>query len=214
MFSQELSRRLYADRIDKPVIRGEVGWLFTGDDLFAQNASNGVWLHNFIWAGVNPGGLIEHFWVGAPTHQQIFQSGSHDHRPEFRSYYDFIKNVPLNNGFYKDAEAQASDPALRAWGQKDTTHGRAHLWIQNKHHTWSNVARDVAIPPVSATVVISGFTPGSNFRVIWWGTYQGKSMPTQTIKSDPSGNLFLSISNLKTDVAVKIEPDGFLRKSK
>ncbi|MCB9078316.1 MAG: hypothetical protein H6631_12025 [Anaerolineaceae bacterium] len=192
----------------KPLIRGETGFLFDDQDLFAANLSDGLWLHNFLWAGVNAGGMIELYWTGSPTQDHIFSSGSHDHRPMFRSFYNFIKDTPLNNGNYQDAGAISSSPDLRVWGQKDVDHGQAHLWVQNKQHTWKQIADGTSIPAVSGTVTIAGFSPSQPYTVQWWDTYQPdrfqQIIKTETIRSQKDGTVKLLIDELSTDVAIKI----------
>ena len=195
----------------KPVLRGEVAWQFdvSKDDLLAKNADNGTWLHNFIWAGINHGGLVEHFFAGGNFTRQIWSVGSggailHDHRPMFKTYYNFIKDIPLNNGNYEDAAATFSNSSIRAWGQKDTNNQRAHLWIQNKNHTWKNVVGGVNITPQSATITFSGFKASKSYQVEWWDTYTGAPASTQNITTDSQGNLVLSVNNLTTDTALRI----------
>ena len=201
----------------KPIVRGEVAWQFTKNDLdsqndlFTQNAADGLWLHNYIWAGIHPGGAIDQYWVAGKYARHIYQTGSHDHRPKFGNFYRFIKDIPLNNGNYVDVQAQVSNDNLRAWGQKDLANSRAHLWIQNKKHTWKNVADGVNIPPISATVLITGLKPESKYIVDWWDTYSGVSKSRQTIPSDSSGNLTLKVTNLTADVAVKISQSPLSR---
>lgn len=211
LFSQKLSMTHGAKQPDgpgKPVIRGEVGWLFDGEDLFAQNVTAGLWLHNFIWAGINSGGLMELLWTGGSSIRQLYQAGSYDYRPMYGSFYNFIKDIPLNNGHYQEAEAVASHPDLRVWGQKDLVHGQAHLWIQNRLNTWRNVADGVSIPPISGTVTISGFEPGKSYLLQWWDTFQ--TDPTQqilrseTLVAQNDGSLAIAVANLSADVAVKL----------
>jgi hypothetical protein len=46
--------------------------------------------------------------------------------------------------------------------------GQAHLWIQNRAHTWKNVVDGVSISDVTLTVTVSGFQPGESYAVQWW----------------------------------------------
>ena len=218
LFSQKLSLHHGARQPDgagKPIVRGEVGFVFDDTDLFAENVADGLWLHNLIWAGVNPGGLVEMYWLGAPTQSHIYSSRSrdreaHDHRPIFRTYYNFIRDVPLNNGHYEDAAAVVAHPDLRAWGQKDLASGRVHLWIQNKNHTWKNVADDTPIPAISSTITVPGFQPGATYALEWWNPYQPEPewqiMATENVVAGANGAIVISIDDLETDVAVKIFP--------
>jgi hypothetical protein len=192
----------------KPVMRGESGYFFGGFDPFAQNATDGLWLHNMIWAGINPGGLIESFWTAGPFLSRFYADDSHDHRPMFRTYYNFVNSIPLNNGYYEDLAALSSHPDLRVWGQKDLLHGQAHAWVQNKNHTWWNVFNEVSIPPASGTVTLAGFEPGASYSVQWWDTYQPdptlQVISTDSYVAQSDGSIAIVVDNLKTDVAFRV----------
>ncbi|MBI5650293.1 MAG: DUF5060 domain-containing protein [Chloroflexi bacterium] len=191
----------------KPIMRGE-----TGLTNFASNTDSytsdldadtgGVWLHNLVWGGINHSGLIESYWY-ANVH--IYGAGG-DHRGQYKNYYQFIKDVPLNNGNYADVAATVSNPKLRAWGQKDLVNKKAHLWIAHSDHTWRNVVNRVAIAPIASTITIPGFASGA-YRVTWWNTNTATNpiFLTQTLTAN--GSLVLTLpSALSDDVAVKIEP--------
>jgi len=186
----------------KPVIRGETG--FGDANSAVKNDTGGIWLHNYIWSGLNSGGLIESYWY---ANRHIY-FGDVDHRPIYKTFDNFIKDIPLNNGHYQEAQAGVSNPNLRAWGQKDLLNGRAHLWLQNKNHTWKNVVDNVPIPAVSATVTVTGFAPNKEYTVEWWDTYQPtpaqQLLATQTITSQIDGSIVVSVADLQADTALKI----------
>ncbi len=185
--------------VNKPVMRGETGFVLAGNtDGWDPNLVNkdlsGIWLYNYIWAGINPGGLIESYWYDRP---HIWNDSSYygrifDHRDIYGTYYRFIKDVPLSNGKYVDAAATVTDPNLRVWGQKDTPDGKAHLWIANPAHTWSNVVNKVTIAPISATITLTGFTPNKSYPLEWWDTYSGAPSSTTSAVTDGNGNLTFS----------------------
>jgi hypothetical protein len=187
----------------KPTIRGETGLTNSGtepstNDVLAD--TQGVWLHNFIWGGINPGGMLESYWY-ANAH---IYSSTFDHRNEYGNFYRFIASVPLNNGNYQDAAALASDPNLRVWGQKDLVHGQAHLWLANAKHTWQAVVNNTTIPPITGTVTLSSLAANKVYQVQWWNTSLGSVTRTDTAQSDGTGKLSLSVSNLVGDLAIKI----------
>jgi hypothetical protein len=211
LISQQLSMFHGAKQPDgpgKPVIRGETGFIFDDADPFSQNVTDGLWLHNMIWAGINSGGLIESFWTGGRWISRFYEADSHDHRPMFRTYFNFIKDIPLNNGHYQEAAAAVSQPDLRVWGQKDLVNGQAHLWIQNKNHTWKNVLDGTSIPPVSGTITVPGFQANQTYTVEWWDTYQPdrsvQLINAETIRASPNGSIEINIEELTTDIAFKI----------
>lgn len=206
---------LGADGAGMPVMRGETGWVAqdTGPPIpQLLRDKDGVWLHNFIWGGINPGGMLESYWYVNP---HIYVSRGErplDLRFQYGTYYQFIQDIPLANGFYQDAAAAVSHDGLRAWGQKDVEHGRAHLWLQNKMHTWQNVAQNAAITPVSGTVSLDGFSPNSQFLVTWWDSYATDPaeavVKRETAVSDGNGRLTFSVDNLEADTAVKISREN------
>lgn len=192
----------------KPVMRGETG-LGGPTEQFAQD-TQGIWLHNFIWGGINPGGLIESYWYENVHIYKQNKDGSFafDHRPHFRAYYNFISQIPLNNGKYRAAEAQVSNDSLRAWGQVDRMNGRAHLWIFNKNYTWKKVVNGESIPAVSGKVTLPGFRPAGSYTVQWWDPYQPdpakQIIRTQTVLAKADGSIRLGVDQLKSDIAIQI----------
>jgi hypothetical protein len=130
--------------IGKPIVRGEAGL-----DSPAQQNGNGfdiqldtkdIWLHNYLWAGLSSGGLLEQYWWREHLFQAPATGGSavFDRNQHYTNFYHFTHQLPLNSGNYNDAAATSTNPNIRVWGQKDTVNNRAHLWIQNSHHTWAN----------------------------------------------------------------------------
>jgi hypothetical protein len=184
----------------KPTIRGETGLIEveanTGSLADLSADKQGIWLHNLIWGGINPTGLIENYWY---AEDHIYDSM--DLRYQFKNYYTFIKDIPLNNGYYVDASAIVPNPKLRAWGQKDLTNQMAHLWIANTDHAWANTE---PVASVSGVIYIDGFSAEAGFFVEWWNTYTGEATNSQTLFTDQNGRLTLAISDLMTDLAVKI----------
>lgn len=191
------SQDVWEKNIGKPVVRGEAGIWDLRDQV--ENDHQGVWLHNFLWAQLYHGGMYEIYWWG----HNIREDNLYHLYQEYRSFMD---EIPLSSGFYQDAQAQVDNENLRAWGQKDVTHGKAHLWIQNKQHTWRNVVDGVPISPINGTVTIPDMQPGP-YTVEWWDTYSGTVMKTETV--DAGSALVLTLPHaLSDDVAAKISWAG------
>jgi uncharacterized repeat protein (TIGR01451 family) len=182
-----------------PLVRGEGGLDHPGgpqnelDDL-AQD-TGGVWLHNLVWGGINPGGMYDLYWWTDNIR-------NHDLYFHYKAYRDFMDGILLNNGHYQDAEATASDPDLRVWGQKDLVHRKAHVWIQNRDHTWRNVVDGVAIPQLSGQISIPEMAPGP-YQIEWWNTVTGAIMETEVVDAGSDGLVLDLPSPLSEDVAVK-----------
>jgi uncharacterized repeat protein (TIGR01451 family) len=190
--------------VGKPVIRGETS-LGDNSSPILQD-TQGVWLHNFIWAQINAGGLYDSSWWQNGYKHIYNRADGLDFRPLFKPYYNFVSTIPLNNGHYDDAQAQVTHPDLRAWGQKDVVHGKAHLWIQNKQHTWRNVVDGVPINPIAGTVTVPNMRRGP-YTVEWWDTTTGTVIKTEEVDSDPA--LVLTLPHaLVDDLAVKINWAG------
>lgn len=196
----------------KPVLRGESGLDFP--DLQEEQPDlaldqYGVWLHNLVWASLSPGGMIEQYWW---TQNLRLRPGP-DGQPglyEIYGYFDaFLDGIPLNNGHYQDAQAAASDPGLRVVGQKDTANNRAHLWVQNRQHTWRNVVNGATgISGLGGTLTINGFTPNTGLAVEWheFTTLGLPSIRQETITTDNAGVLTITLPSNPdiTDAGIKI----------
>jgi hypothetical protein len=122
----------------------------------------------------------------------------------YKAFQQFVNGLPLTNGNYQDAKAVSSSGKLRAWGQKDLTNNRAHVWVDNAPYTWKNVVDGNTPAAISGTVAISGFTAPS-LRVERWDTTTGTSSSCSNFTYS-NGVLTLTISNLASDEAYKIYP--------
>jgi hypothetical protein len=185
-----------------PLVRGE-----TGIDSPEQQDWNrdlikdekGIWLHNNVWGQVNPGGMYDLFWWTSETiPASIYYN--------YLTYRNFMEGIPLNNGLYQDAKALTSQANLRAWGQRDDTNGRMHLWVRNTQHTWKRVVSGPAISPVSGTITLPN-VPAGTYQVTWWNTYALANPVMRTEKVATSGSsLILTLPQpLTDDIAVKVE---------
>lgn len=193
-----------------PIMRGEAGMTAAEgstdglNDLGIQNDEQGIWFHNYVWAGLHRGALYELYWYYRDHIVKDADTPQYDHQVHHKHFISFMQDIPLSNGRYQDLEAGSSNADLRVVGQKDVSSGRAHLWIQNRNHIWKNVVDGLSIPPLSGTVSIPGFVPNSSYTAAWWNTYTGQINATETIESDGKGVLRLEVNNLVDDVAVKI----------
>jgi hypothetical protein len=115
-----------------------------------------------------------------------------------------MQGIPLSNGAYKDLAAQTSEPNLRAWGQRDDTAGRMHLWIQNMQHTWTRVVAGDPITPIAGSVTIPNVSKAI-YCATWWNTYAVTNPIFLTQALTSSGALTLNLpAPLSDDVAVQI----------
>jgi len=154
---------------------------------------------------LNAGGVIDSGWWYDRTNIYDPTDQNPNRLAIFKRYYDFVKDIDLSNGRYIDSGATTSSVELRVRGQKDATQGRAHLWIDNKSHTWKAVVDGLSVAPRSSTVTVPGL-PAGTYRVTWYDTYQGADGLTQQISTDSAGTLALDLQlPLATDIAVRVE---------
>ncbi|MCL5411305.1 MAG: dockerin type I domain-containing protein [Patescibacteria group bacterium] len=191
----------------KPTIRGETGIvdpLTGGEWSELAKDTQGVWLHKFIWGQINSGGISSLYWWQDAINKNNLWG-------QFKPFSNFMQGIPINNGHYQDAQTSVSDSNLRAWGQKDTFNGKAHLWIDNKTDTWTNVVNNPGtVTPASGTVTFSGMPIGS-YNIAWVDPYTGNTIKTETLNVNGAGNILLTLpSTLTTDVAVKIDATSLI----
>lgn len=204
--------RLNEGKTAMPVVRGEAG-LDSIDQSLEQpdlaKDNTGVWLHNLLWATLDPGGMKELYWWSLNIDRQPGPDGQPGLYEIYRYFADFKHDIPLNNGRYVDAQPQVSNPGLRAVGQKDVEANRAHLWVQNTRHTWRNVVDGASSTSgIGGTLRLEGFTPGAELPVEWWlFTSQGTpEVRVATISVGVDGSLVLELPSAPsiTDAGVKI----------
>ncbi len=187
----------------KPIIWGELGIDApsgsNGEDPELLKDTQGIWLHDLLWARSGPGGVYPLYWFTDAISQN-------DLSDVFGTWNRFMAGIPIANGRYRDAAAVVSNAGLSTYGQADVQDGQAYLWIDNRKHTWKNVVDGVPIPPVSGTVTLDLKTPNAAFRVSWYDPYTGQPTTSQTLNTDSAGKLTLQITNLQTDTALKLAP--------
>ncbi len=204
----------YAERnglATKPIIRGEAGI----DRLSVQQENpklaqdrQGIWLHNLTWSQLDAGAMLELYWWGQNRETLEGPDGKPGLYEIYRTFDHFVRDVPLNNGHYHSISLHSSNDQLRVEGQQDDQAGRAHLWIQNKAHTWNKVVDGVAIAPASGNLQLDGFAADGYYRLTWFDTYSIAADPTptrvETIQASSAGVLTIPIVSLVSDVALKI----------
>ncbi len=202
-FFHEYDLAARAAGFGKPVTWGEMGidGAAAGSDdeePLLANDTAGIWLHKIIWARCGPGGVYPlYWWTG-----NIFNRNLHR---LYGNWHRFMAGIPLTNGRYVDAAATSSNPRIRVLGQKDTTAGRAHLWLDNTNHTWRAVVDGRSWPGQDASLSVGMETPGAAYRLTRWNTTDGQPVSTEIRQADASGLLQWTVTNLVTDTAVRIE---------
>jgi len=198
-----------------PIVRGEAGLDLVGGNTQDEIAglrqdTNGIWLHNYTWALLDSNAMYELYWWT----ENIWNNNLHF---QYRNFRDFMDGIPISNGHYQDLKATVSLPdKVRVIGQKDLVNEQAHLWIQNRRHTWCAVIGGANNCPawdnsrLPGTVAITGFSSNQTYAVEWW-YFNNQSQLTKPgpvfLPSDSQGAIILDLNELPTnvvDAAVKI----------
>jgi hypothetical protein len=211
-YSEDTRYHILNAGCNKPIVRGEAGIDVLGnqneqDEL--ANDTSGVWLHNYLWAMLHPGGMYELYWWSDNLRTKPGPDGNTSNGlfEIFAPYNEFMGNIPLNAGGYVDIGVGSSGNN-RVVGQKNNTGSnatQAHLWIQDTRHSWKNRGSG----SLSGSVTIPGMLPNTSFPIEWWNFNSSVNLTKQTggtISSDGQGNITLNLSSLGsfTDTAVKI----------
>ncbi len=190
--------------IPKPMLRGETAI----DYLCCQEANadlpldtNGVWLHTFLWATLDPGALGEVYWqlsneIASGTGPDgVTGSGLWE---IYKYVSDFTENIPLNNGHYQDAQAAASSGLIQVLGQKDVVNNRAHLWVRNVNFTWGNVIKATDnYSGLAGTITVTGFSENTTL-LVEWHQFTAQGLPTVVTtfaNTDADGNSGFEFTN-------------------
>lgn len=189
---------------NKPVVLGETDLDMPGDqspDTLLVYDTLGIWLHNFNWGHINHGGMQSLIW----NSQNIRDNNLYF---QYKKYSHFMKGIPLNNGLYQKIQAVSSNPNLRVWGQQQSNGNGAHLWVQNRNHTWKNVLLNGLPEAQSGSITLEGLTPGPMI-LERWDTWSSDSTASQidTVVVNGNGILSIVIDSLVRDVAFKIYND-------
>ncbi len=112
---------------------------------------------------------------------------------------------PGNDWFYVAYEVPwlRAAPILRALGVVGDT--QALLWVQNRAHTWRNVASGdfVESPVAGAQVIIKGL-PQGQWRVEQWDAYEGRVVGSEVHDAGEDGLLELALPAVARDVAFRL----------
>ena len=200
-----LGRDLASRGVGKPITRGETGILGSGwsESTDLKLDTTGVWLHNLTWAQLDADGMSEFYWYTANIRGENVGHGNLYN--VYRVFRSFMSDIPLGNGHYFDAAATSSNTSIRVVGQYDPVNGRGHLWINRAEHTWRNVVDNVQIAPITGTVTVPGLAGRAKYNIIRFDTYTGAVLDEQTAVTPATGLLSLTIQNLTTDIAIKID---------
>lgn len=183
----------------KPVVIGETDLDRPGDqspDPRLAADTEGMWLHDFNWAHLNPGGVPLLLWNSDNLR-------AHDLHHQYTPLRAFVRGIDWTTGGYVSAEAVASHPRMRAWGQRRADGSAAHLWVAHRDHTWARVLEDGPPAPISGTVTIPGMRPGP-IRLETWNTTDTLAAAVEMVEVPADGSLVLNVADLGWDRAFRL----------
>ena len=184
------------DNVGKPVVMGEKGVSGVFFDQLSQ-PNTGVWYHNMLWSQLHYSSIFEiGYWFGG--HVNGFSREAHA-----APFYNFVKDLDMNQGGYANIAASSSQAKFRIFGQKNLSKNEAHGWVNHLDNTWQKVLNSGIPPAVSGTVTFT-MNPNRTYTVSWYDTYTGNTSSTQQVTSNSSGVITLNVNNLSQDVAFKI----------
>ncbi|MGQ9455054.1 MAG: hypothetical protein ACUVRS_09055 [Armatimonadota bacterium] len=135
----------YGRRIGKPVMWAETGirglnmygnpykgFYYTGESQEVIDDTECIHIRKFVWAHIAPMSPNALLWFA----QMLHAKGVWYY---FRAFQDFMSDIPLSNGQYRDVQADTTNSNIRVLGQKDPVNNRAHIWIDNALYTWKAV---------------------------------------------------------------------------
>ena len=186
------------NHFDKPYLFAEFGIVPDKPDAIGlwDRDPTGVHMHNGLWAPLafgSAGTGMLWWWHNYIDPKNLYF--------QFRPVAEFVKRVPWTTEGFHPADLQTSSGDLRALGLagKDLV----LLWLQNRSHTWWNIAQGNPIPAVeNATVTVDHVVPG-RYRIEYFDTWRGVTLSTSEVTSE-NGALRIAVPRLERDIALKI----------
>ncbi|MCU1258996.1 MAG: hypothetical protein JWO80_1881 [Bryobacterales bacterium] len=186
------------DGYGKPYLFAEYGIVPNKEDTEGlwDRDPQGVHLHNGLWAPLAFGsagtGMIWWWHTYVDPKNLYFQ---------FKPVAEFTKGIPWTTEGFQRAELDSSSRSLRPMGLLGKN--LILLWLQNREHTWWNVAQSTPISPTEdAVVVVKRTTPGL-YRIEYFDTWKGVVLTRSQVRSE-NGELRIPVSPVARDIAVKI----------
>jgi hypothetical protein len=161
---------------------------------------DGVNLHNGMWGALLSGAAgPAHLWwwdnYVAPRNLWY----------HYRGVANFVQGVAFNTEGFEPLQGQPQPEGLRAFALRGTN--VSLLWIQNRAHTWWNVAEKQPIAPVDGgKIKLDGLLPRGGagpYAVELWDTYTGKLINKTEVSASVEGHV-LTLPTIDKDIAVKV----------
>ena len=150
---------------------------------------DGVNLHNGMWGAMMAGAAgVGHLWW---WDNYVEPKNLWYH---YKGVSGYVDGVPWTSAGFEPFEPAAS-AGVRALGLRGKD--LSLIWVQNRAHTWWNVAEKKPVAPVEAATVT---LPGAKGRTVEvWDTYTGAKARDFVAEGDT-----LSLGTLEKDIALKV----------
>jgi hypothetical protein len=187
---------------DRPFLFGEIGLAREVDtpeyglvaDL-ADRDTDGVSLHEGLWAGLFVGGCATAMSWWWDEHVDL-----HDQYRHFRGIVEFARDIPWNNDDIVPARCACGNWDLRAWELRGKS--VRLLWVQSLHYTWWNVIHGARLSPLKGWVTLSDVPPGI-YTIEWWNTESGEIIGHDEAKAE-GDTLNILTPDIRKDAAAKL----------
>jgi hypothetical protein len=203
---QHYAKMVYNSVSNEPSVIGEYG---CGGDcgFYGVHDNDGIFLHNAHWASTM-NGMASTAWYWFWNNLRAQSTAWWETYPGIANYVNGINFNTSGIAIMDAADFSVSNDKLRFMGLKDGSNA-VYCWIQNTEHTWYAILEQGQMTsPQSGTITIRGMDPAKMYRLQRWDTYAGSVTGEENLPSDGSGNLTFSLSNMSTDMAIKIfHPD-------
>ena len=183
----------------KPYLLGEFGGAEAGVYGATENTVNlrdtrGVHLHNALWASALSGACgtpLAWWWDSYVRPRKLYG--------HYAALAAFLRGVRWLDPALRAEDLSTADAralALRAdsW---------ALVWAQNRRSTWGNAQATDPLRPVGPLDLRLAGMQAGRYRVEWWDTLKG--VVVRTADSACTGSLAITVPELRTDVAVKLQ---------
>lgn len=155
----------------------------------SDDDKDGVNLHNGMWGAMMAGGAgVGHLWW---WDNYVEPKGLWYH---YKGVAGYIDSVPWTTAGFEPFTPTASAGA-RAMGLRGKT--LSLVWVQNRAHTWWNVAEKKPVPPVEGASVTLPGAAGRTIEV--WDTYTGARVRSFKAEGDQ-----VLLGTLEKDIAIKV----------
>jgi hypothetical protein len=203
--ARDIAAAIARDIADKPAaknrphLQGEFGINHSGAKT-GEIDPTGIHIHNALYSCVgqlHAGTPMSWWWDSYINPRNLYPLYGAFNR--WIDGFDFVAQQPVK------ITARFADPGanLRVYGLMGKT--RALIWVQNPHHTWSNVAEPdyAARPSKPTTLIIKNIAPG-RWTLESFDTHAGRPTASAVVTVSDDRTLTIDLPAITWDAAFRI----------